>query len=88
MAHSFYHRELFEKELSFDTAAPLFCEAADELLRLPEQEAAPLCEALLDRMDQTYSDDILLRSYNGYVTFSSARESACICSVVSMSALW
>ena len=73
MQQVFFDNEFFYKELHFVEAAPHFCEAAQQLVQLPEEEAAALCGPLLDRMDQVYNDDILLRSYNGYVTFSAPR---------------
>ena len=69
----FLNGELFAREITFTAAAPLFEAAVKRLCSLSAKEAAPLCEPLLDRMEQIYSDDILLRSYNGYVTFPSAR---------------
>ena len=69
----FLNGELFTEELTFPAAAPLFEAAVQRLCSLPEGDAADLCEALLERMEQIYNDDILLRSYNGYVTFPSAR---------------
>lgn len=72
MQSDFLTSELFGKEQTFVRAVPLFGEAVSKLCSLPTEEAAPLCDALLERMDQIYNDDILLRSYNGYVTFPSA----------------
>lgn len=65
--------ELFTKDHTFVGAVPLFREAVDKLAGLPAAEAGELCDKLLGRMDQIYNDDILLRSYNGYVTFPTAR---------------
>lgn len=73
MQPEIFENELFSKELSFVEAVPYFSEAAQRLVQLPEGEAAALCGQLLDRMERVYNDDVLLRSYNGYVTFPTAR---------------
>ncbi len=73
MKFDFLKSSLFEKEMTFVQTAEPFRKAVEELCSASKEEAEAACEALLSKMEQIYSDDILLRSYHGYVTFSGPK---------------